>query len=129
MEALLSSVTDALVALLGVLLSVLASYAVAYLKTRLKFVSEAYLQELARSGVAFAEERAAQYLKANGAKLASKLKLESAVKYVLMKAPNITPEEAERIITAELPKVSLGAAGFIQAVSSAMQSPKPPAGQ
>lgn len=126
MDQITQTITSALVSLLGALLSVLAGYAIVYARTRLKFMSEAFLQELARSGIAFAEEKAATYLKANGERLASKLKLDAAVEYVISKAPNVSAQEAEVLVHTELPKVMLGAAGFVRALSAAVQTPEGP---
>lgn len=120
-----SIVAQGAAAVLAALLSLVFGYLVAYLRTKVKFVSETFLQEVARSGIALAEEQAAAYFRKFGRKMASDGKLERAIEFLLQKVPGVTHEEARAIIQAELPKVSLGAAGFLQAVVAASRTTQP----
>lgn len=122
METLLNALGSLLIALVVALLGKVAELGIKLLSAKLKLSNTTWMQTIVQSGIAYAEERAAQYLKANGAKLASSEKLKLAVKYVLLKLPNVTEEEAEQLITTELPKVSLGASGFFASVAAAVQS-------
>lgn len=124
MEVVSSAFVEFLLALLAAVMTVLGGYAAALVRSKLKFVSEAFAQEIARSGIALAEEAAAVYVKKFGQKMASSDKLDKALAFVLDKLPGISEEEAITLIKAELPKVGLGAAGFLSAVAAAARTPE-----
>lgn len=125
METVSSAVLEFLVSLLVAGLTLLSGYAVAFVRRKLGFISESFAQEMVRSGIALAEETAAGYLRRVGEKIAPEEKLAIAAAFVLKKLPGVSEAEAEDLIMAELPKVGLGAAGFLSAVAAKMRQPDP----
>jgi hypothetical protein len=70
-----------------------------------------FVTRVAAQGVAFAEEKAANYAK-NTQPLTSSDKLNSAIAYVLQQAPKVTPEQAQSIVTSALAMLpGVGATG------------------
>jgi hypothetical protein len=86
-----------------------------------KLDDNAAIQAAVRSGIAFAEEQGASFLKTQGKKLDPSVKLNAAVERVLVKVPGITRDEAATLVQSELPKVGLGAAGFLQSTANAIK--------
>lgn len=115
----------AIVSLLGTALTLLAGVAIQYVRARYRWISEAMLQDVARSGIALAEEQAAALVKQGLSKLSPDEKMKVAIDWLDRKAPGVSRDEAERIIRAELPKVGLGAVATVQVLADAIKSPEP----
>jgi len=79
--------------------------------------NQARTEKLVHDAIFFAEEKVASAIK-RGVKPVD-TKLQTAVKQVLDKIPGITQDEAIVLITAELPKLGLGTAGFARSVVTA----------
>lgn len=75
-----------------------------------------------KSGIAYAEELAASQLKSAGIKIDPSVKLETAVTRILEKIPGITSDEAVKLVKEELPKVGLGAAGFLSGIRDSIKN-------
>ena len=86
----------------------------------------ARLEHFVQQAILRAEEWAATAAKRNMPP-ASGMKLAKAITDVVAKVPGITDAEATALIQAELPKVGLGAAGFLGAVRTAAATPEPAA--
>lgn len=82
--------------------------------------NQAKLEKVARDGIMLAEERAAAAVRRSLPEWSSGEKLQAATRHLLDQVPGITTMEAERIVTAELPKVGVGAAAFLAATRQAV---------
>src|SRR3972149_6691182 len=83
---------------------------------------QARLEKIAQDAIFGAEEWAAGAIKRN-LPVPSGAKLNQALARFLMRAPGVSEDEAAAIIHAELPKVGLGAVGFLRAVRQAAATP------
>ena len=70
-----------------------------------------FVTQIAAQGIAFAEEKAANYAK-TVAPLTGNEKLNAAIAYVLQMAPKVTPEQAQSLVTSVLATLpGVGATG------------------
>lgn len=86
---------------------------------------QAKLEKIVQDAVLAVEEWAAARAK-RGVKIAAETKLRQATERIVSRWPGLTPEEAERLVQAALPRLGLGAAGWLGAVRRAVTTPPPP---
>jgi hypothetical protein len=116
-----AQIVNGLVALALALLVPLITVGINALLKKAKLDDNAAIQAAVRSGIAFAEEQGASFLKTQGKKLDPSVKLNAAVERVLVKVPGITQAEAEGLVHEQLPQVSLGASSFLNATANAVK--------
>jgi hypothetical protein len=80
---------------------------------------QAKLEYLATQAILRAEEWAAARIKAQVGSTTAAMKLEKALTDLTDRVPGISREEAAALVHATLPKLQLGATGFLQGVRSA----------
>ncbi|OFW05634.1 MAG: hypothetical protein A3H96_11275 [Acidobacteria bacterium RIFCSPLOWO2_02_FULL_67_36] len=114
----LKTVGTILAPILATLLTALAYKALKRAGLDLDAEKQAKLEYLARQAILRAEEWGANQLKTH-LPATSGQKLQRAVTDLLDKVPGISDVEAAALVHAELPKVALGASGFLQAVRTA----------
>ena len=76
--------------------------------------NQARVEKMAHDAIFLAEEKVTALVKRGVTPMQTKL--EMAITHLVDKVPGITVTEAEQIITAELPKLGLGAASFARSV-------------
>ena len=108
-------------AVLVPLLTALVFKALKKLNLEVSGQQQAKIEYFVRQAVLEAEEWGAKRVQAK-LPVVPKDKLERALISVVDHVPNISTEEATALIHAELPKVSLGAASFMRAVTEKAQS-------
>lgn len=84
----------------------------------------ALLMQIAAQGVAFAEEKAANYAK-NTAPLTGSEKLNAAIAYMLQMAPHVSPEQAQSLVTSALAMLPNAGATGTTAVGIPIVAPSP----
>ncbi|MFH1574140.1 MAG: hypothetical protein ABIG68_09155 [Acidobacteriota bacterium] len=122
MDALNQALIDIAVAIV----SIVGLWLLTYIRAKVIGTKYALLASAAVAGIAYAEEKAAVQLKTYGRKLPSDEKATAAAAYILRRLPGVTEEEARDIVQAHLPQVQQGAAGFLKATATAIQTPVPP---
>lgn len=104
---LVAFLSDVVFPLLYLVLSILASAALAWLAKKFKVDAltqqEARLHQAIWHAIGYAEEQAAKRIKASGVKLSSHEKLNVAVGKVLEAFPKIDPEKLRPMIESRLP--------------------------
>jgi hypothetical protein len=113
--ALSAFCTNTLLPLLGALTLGFASWAAKKLGDKYKIAglsdSNGFLMQVAAQGVAFAEEKAANFAK-NAQPLTGNDKLNAAIAYMLQNAPKVTEAQAQSLVTAALASLpGVGATG------------------
>lgn len=86
-----------------------------------------FVTNLAAQGIAFAEEKAANYAK-QAKPLSNNDKLNAAIAYVMQMAPKVTPEQAQSLVTSVLATLpGVGATGNVAVgVPTVIVGPVPP---
>ena len=108
-------------AVLVPLLTALIFKALQKLNLNVSAQQEAKIKYFVQQAAMEAEEWGANKLKAK-IPVVSADKLNRAVESILVKVPNITVEEAQKLVKTELAGIGLGATNFVQAVTTAAKS-------
>lgn len=110
----LSPVIDEVVKVVGTLLAGLIAALVIQGLRKLGLSIDAdraaKIEYFAQQAVLTVEEKAAAYLKQQAAAMKPEQKLHEAMVVLMQRFPKLSAEDAQRIVTAALPKVGLGAA-------------------
>lgn len=99
-----------------------------YLKLQVSAETQAKIQTIVQNAILQAEEYVERKVQDTHIADTAGAKLTQAVTIITDKIPGITTAEATDLVHQELPKLGLGASGFIQAVRQAASTPTPPAG-
>lgn len=109
--------------------SVVAGFICFYLKKLAAKVGVDIDQEMeykirseARRGILYAAEYGAKYFKLYDKMLSGDAKLRLAIEHLLEKHPNISREEAKRLIESQLSRVGEGAVESLRAINEAAES-------
>jgi len=114
-DTLSTLLSQTILPILGALVLGFVSWAAKYIGSKFKIealtTNNEYLNRLAAQGVAFAQEKAANYAK-QAQPLSSNDKLNSAIAYVMQMAPKVSPEQAQSLVTSALAMLpGVGATG------------------
>jgi hypothetical protein len=114
-EALSELLKTTVLPVLGALVLGFISWAAKYVGSRFKIESlladNNFVTQIAAQGVAFAEEKAANYAK-QAQPLSNNDKLNAAIAYVMQMAPKVSPEQAQSLVTSVLATLpGVGATG------------------
>jgi len=124
METILDEVVKLVFSVAALVIAPLAVALVARLLRKvglsLDAEKQAKIEKIARDGILLAEEKAARLVKAKLRPMLSSEKLAMAMKHLLDQVPGISTDEAELIVTQELPKVGVGATAVFAATRQAV---------
>src|ERR1035437_1796450 len=114
-EVLSTFLSQTVLPVLGALVLGFISWAAKTVGSRFKIeallTDNNFVTQLAAQGVAFAEEKAANYAK-QAQPLSNNDKLNAAIAYVMQMAPKVTPEQAQSLVTSSLAMLpGVGATG------------------
>lgn len=114
-DALSELLKTTILPILGALVLGFVSWAAKYVGVKFKIDAltkeNNFVTNLAAQGVAFAEEKAANYAK-QAQPLSNNDKLNAAIAYVMQMAPKVSPEQAQSLVTSALAMLpGVGATG------------------
>lgn len=121
---ILAQALDSLFTLIALVAATLATVGIKRMASKwgmeLTAEKEKVLRSTAQNAILYAEEWAANKLKLNERAIKSEEKFRTATSRLLEKVPGISEQEAENIITEELPKLGHGATRFIESIGRAL---------
>ena len=120
MEGVVIEIFKSVLGILTIAAAVFGTWGIKRLMTRFGMQidedKERQIREITQNAVFFAEAWAAKKFKIDEKLTSGEEKMNKAFEKMLKKIPGITVAEAKELIEEELPKVGLGAAGFIGAL-------------
>ena len=114
-DTLSTLLSQTILPILGALVLGFISWAAKYVGSKFKIdaltADNNFVTNLAAQGIAFAEEKAANYAK-QAQPLSNNDKLNAAIAYVMQMAPKVSPEQAQSLVTSALAMLpGVGATG------------------
>ena len=114
-DVLSTFLTNSVLPIFGALVMGFASWAATKIGTKYHIDcllgNNTFVTQIASQGVAFAEEKAANFAK-TASPISSNDKLNAAIAYVMQMAPKVTPEQAQSLVTSALAMLpGVGATG------------------